>query len=68
MTIVDEDASNDDVDPTISFGIVVRMPASKVPAVREFFLHLGARIVIAKIAGPKRLWLVEQDEPRDGRT
>ncbi len=63
MTTVDEDHSNDDdLDPTISFGIVVRMPASKVPAVREFFLHLGARIVIATISGPKRLWLVDREE------
>jgi len=68
---VDRDRSDDELDPEISLGLVVRMRMSKVRDVRDFFQELeGARLVVAKVAGPRRLWLIEADhEPqREGRS
>jgi hypothetical protein len=66
---VDESPNGDD-DPRVSLGVIMLCRSSEVDGIRQALRGTKAKIVITKIASPRRLWIVEADRepPREGRT
>jgi hypothetical protein len=57
-----------DLDPRVSLGMVLLLPLSRVPEIRRLIGGVpDVRVVLAKVATPRRLWITEADsEPPRG--